>query len=190
MIITDTGDIIAVSSATSKKASQGKSQAASKALDQLGDTLASDLLAKVEKKLKEMKEQPVAIQLALLGVTDASLMKIEQDLPGRIPMIHKMKLRYMEGDAAVLDVWISGSIDDLRKQFSSMADYKVESFTGSRLDVNTKVSGTKTKVSYALPGALEISEFKVENIFPSAYNYYAYQPDRPDDDREYRQVRH
>ncbi len=176
VIITDTGDLIAVSSATSKKASQGKSQAASKALDQLGDTLASDLLAKVEKKLKDMKDQPVAIQLVLLGVTDASLMKIEQDLPAKIPMILKMKLRYMEGDAAVLDVWIRGSIDDLRKQFSSMADYKVESFTGSRLDVNTKVSGTKTKVSYALPGALEISEFKVENIFPAAYNYYAFNP--------------
>jgi tetratricopeptide (TPR) repeat protein len=176
VIITDTGDIIAVSSATSKKSSQGKSQAASKALDELGETLASDLLAKVEKKLKEAKEQPVVVQLALLGVNDVSLMKIEQDLPGRISMIQKMKLRYMEGDAAVLDVWIRGSIDDLRKQFSSMADYKVESFTGNRLDVNTKVSGTKAKVSYALPGSLEISEFKVENIFPAAYNYYAYNP--------------
>jgi len=176
VIITDTGDIIAVSSATSKKASQGRSQAASKALDELGDSLASDLLAKVQMKLKDMKERPVAVQLALLGVTDASLMKIEQELPGKIPMIQKMKLRYMEGDAAVEDVWIRGSIDDLRKQFSSMSDYKVESFTGNRLDVNTKVTGTKTRVSYTLPGALEISEFNVDNIFPAAYNYYAYNP--------------
>ena len=176
VIITDTGDILAVASATSKKSSQGKSQAASKALEEIGETLANDLLAKVEKNLKEAKEQPIVVQLALLGVNDASLMKIEQELPGKISMIQKMKLRYMEGDAAVLDVWIRGSIDDLRKQFSSMADYKVESFTGNRLDVNTKVSGTKAKVSYALPAALEISEFKVENIFPAAYNYYAYNP--------------
>lgn len=176
VIITDTGDILAVSSATAKKASQGKSQAASKALDEIGEILASDLVVQVEKKMKEAKERPVAIQLALLGVNDASLMKIEQELPGKITMIQKMKLRYMEGDAAVLDVWIRGSIDDLRKQFSSMAEYKVESFTGNRLDVNTKVTGTKAKVSYALPGALEISEFKVENIFPAAYNYYAYNP--------------
>jgi tetratricopeptide (TPR) repeat protein len=176
VIITDTGDILAVASATSKKSSQGKSQAASKALDEIGETLANDLVAKVEKNLKEAKEQPIVVQLALLGVNDASLMKIEQELPGKISMIQKMKLRYMEGDAAVLDVWIRGSIDDLRKQFSSMADYKVESFTGNRLDVNTKVSGTKAKVSYALPAALEISEFKVENIFPAEYNYYAYNP--------------
>ena len=176
VIITDTGDILAVASATAKKASQGKSQAASKALDELGGMLADDLVAKVEKNLKEAKEKPVAIQLAFLGVNDASLMKIEQDLPGKIPMIQKLKLRYMEGDAAVMDAWIRGSIDDLRKQFSSMAEYKVESFTGNRIDVNTKVTGTKAKVSYAVPSALEISEFKVENIFPSAYNYYAYHP--------------
>ncbi len=176
VIITDTGDILAVASATSKKASQGKSQAASKALEEIGETLAGDLLTKVEKKMKEAKEQPIVVQLALLGVNDASLMKIEQELPGKVPMIQKMKLRYMEGDAAVLDVWIRGSIDDLRKQFSSMAEYKVESFTGNRLDLNTKVTGAKAKVSYVVPGALEISEFKVENIFPAAYNYYAYNP--------------
>src|SRR5450759_101557 len=59
VIITDTGDILAVASATSKKSSQGKSQAASKALEEIGETLANDLVAKVEKNLKEAKEQPI-----------------------------------------------------------------------------------------------------------------------------------
>jgi hypothetical protein len=176
LVITDVGEILAVSSASAKKASQGKAQAASKALEDVGEQLAADIMVKLDKKMKEAKEQPTVIQLALLGVTDASLLKIEQELPSKVPMIDKMKLRYMEGDAAVLDVWIKGTIDELRKQFSGMADYKVESFTGSRIDVNTKVQGGKAKISYAVPSALEISEFNAENIFPAQYSTYSKNP--------------
>ncbi|MDE3058079.1 MAG: hypothetical protein KGJ59_09000 [Bacteroidota bacterium] len=176
VIITDTGEILAVSSASSRKASQGKSQAASKALEEVGDMLANDLLAKLEKKMQEQKEHPIVVQLALLGVNDASLMAIEESLPGRISMIQTMKLRYMEGDAAMFDVWIKGTLDDLRKQFSAMQDFAVTGVSGDRIDVNTKTKGIKTKVSNRLTSALEITEFKADNIFPASYNYYAYHP--------------
>lgn len=175
LIITDTGEILAVSSATSKKASQGKSQAASRSLEEIGDMLAADLMGKLDAKMKEMKEKPIIVELILQGINDATLMKIEQELPQKISMIESMKLRYMEGDAASYDVTMKGRLDDLRKAFSSMQEYSVVGSSGNRLDVSTKTSGVK-KTSMIMSSALEITEFKVENLFPAQYAFYANHP--------------
>jgi hypothetical protein len=175
LIITDTGEILAVASATSKKASQGKSQAASKSLEDIGDQLASELLAKLDAKMKEMKEKPIIVELILQGINDASLAKIEQELPSKISMIQRVKLRYMEGDAASFDVTMKGSIDDLRRAFSALQEFSVVGATGNRLDVSTKTSGIK-KASMASSSSLDISEFKAENIFPAQFVYYSKHP--------------
>jgi hypothetical protein len=175
LIITDTGEILAVSSATSKKASQGKSQAASKSLEEIGEMLASDVMSKLDAKMKEMKEKPIIVELILQGISDATLVKIEQDLPQKISMIESMKLRYMEGDAASYDVKMKGTLDDLRRAFSSMQEYSVVGASGNRLDVSTKTSGIK-KASMILSSALEITEFKSENIFPAQFVYYSKNP--------------
>ena len=175
LIITDTGEILAVSSASSKKSSQGKAQAASKSLEEVGDLLAVDLMAKIEMKMKEMKEKPIIVELILQGVNDASLVKIESELPSKIGLIEKMKLRYMEGGSASYDVLMKGTLDDLRKAFSGMQEYSVVGASGNRLDVSTKTSGIK-KASTILSSALEITEFKVENIFPAQFVYYSKNP--------------
>jgi hypothetical protein len=175
LIITDTGEILAVSSASSKKSSQGKAQAASKSLEEVGDVLAADLMAKIEMKMKEMKEKPIIVELILQGVNDASLVKIESELPSKISIIEKMKLRYMEGGSASFDVVMKGTLDDLRKAFSGMQEYSVIGASGNRLDVSTKTSGIK-KASMILSSALEITEFKVENIFPAQFVYYSKNP--------------
>ncbi|MCK9408012.1 MAG: hypothetical protein WCX28_05040 [Bacteriovoracaceae bacterium] len=175
LIITDTGEILAVASASSKKSAQGKSQAASKSLEEIGDMLATELMAKIDAKMKEMKEKPIIVELILQGVNDASLVKIESDLPSKISMIEKMKLRYMEGGSASYDVVMKGTLDDLRKAFSGMQEYSVVGASGNRLDVSTKTSGIK-KASVIMSSALEITEFKVENIFPAQFVYYSKNP--------------
>lgn len=175
LIITDTGEILAIASDSDKKSSQGKSQAASKTLEELGTKLATDLIAKLDKAMKEMKEKPIIVELILQGVNDATLVKIESELPSKIGMIEKMKLRYMEGGSASYDVMMKGSIDDLRKAFSAMQEYSVIGASGNRLDVSTKTSGIK-KASTIISSALEITEFKVENIFPAQFVYYSKNP--------------
>ena len=175
LIFTDTGEILAVASASSKKSSQGKAQASSKSLEDIGDQLAADVIAKLEVKMKEMKEKPIIVELILQGINDATLSKIEQDLPGKISMIQKMKLRYMEGSSASYDVTLKGTLDDLRKTFASMADYQVVGVSGNRIDVSTKTSGIK-KASMIMSSALEITEFKAENIFPAQFVYYSKNP--------------
>jgi hypothetical protein len=175
LIITDTGEILAVSSASSKKSAQGKAQAASKSLEEVGEVLATELMTKIDAKMKEMKEKPIIVELILQGVNDASLVKIESELPSKISMIEKMKLRYMEGGSASYDVVMKGTLDELRKAFSGMQDYAVVGASGNRLDVSTKTSGIK-KTSAIMSSALEITEFKVENIFPAQFVYYSKNP--------------
>jgi hypothetical protein len=175
LIITDTGEILAVESASSKKSSQGKAQAASKSLEEVGETLATGLMAKLDAKMKEMKEKPIIVELILQGVNDASLVKIESELPSKLTMIEKMKLRYMEGGSASYDVVMKGTLDDLRKAFSAMQEYSVVGASGNRLDVSTKTSGIK-KTSTIMSSSLEITEFKVENIFPAQFVYYSKNP--------------
>ncbi len=175
IIITDTGEILALASATSKKSSQGKSQASSKSLEEIGDALAAELMMKLDAKMKEMKEKPIIVELILQGINDATLAKIEQELPGKISMIQRMKLRYMEGSSASYDVTIKGSLEDLRKIFAGMMEYQVIGVSGNRLDVSTKASGVK-KASMAISSALDITEFKAENIFPAQFQYYSKNP--------------
>lgn len=175
LIITDTGEILAVASASSKKAAQGKAQAASKSLEEVGDMIAAELMTKLDAKMKEMKEKPIIVELILQGISDATLVKIESELPQKISMIENMKLRYMEGDAASYDVKLKGTLDDLRRVFSSMQEYSVVGASGNRIDVSTKTSGVK-KASMIMSSALEISEFKAENIFPAQFVYYSKNP--------------
>ena len=175
LILTDVGEIFARSSASERKQANGKSQAASKSLEAVGATIANDVIAKIEKKLKDDQEKPITIQLVLLGVTDQSLTVYEKELPQKISAIKKIKVRYLEGDAAVCDATIQGSIDDLRQIFSQMSEFKVESFTGSRIDLNIK-AGTKQKVSNVMSSALEISEFRIDNLFPTQFSFYAANP--------------
>lgn len=175
LIITDTGEILAVASASSKKSSQGKSQAASRALEEVGTVLAADVMGKLDAKMKEMKEKPIIVELILQGINDAALVKIEQELPQKISIIERMTLRYMEGDAASYDVTMKGRLDDLRRAFSAMQEYSVVGASGNRLDVSTKTSGVK-KASTIMSSALEITEFKAEKIFPAQYAFYANNP--------------
>jgi tetratricopeptide (TPR) repeat protein len=175
LIITDTGEILAVASGSSKKSSQGKAQAASKSLEEIGDIVAAELIAKLDVKMKEMKDKPIIVELILQGVNDASLVKIESELPSKISMIEKMKLRYMDNGSAVYDVVLKGPLDELRKAFSGMQEFAVIGVSGNRLDVSTKTSGIK-KASMIISSSLEITEFKVENIFPAQFVYYSKNP--------------
>ncbi|MBW7887107.1 MAG: hypothetical protein H3C35_01965 [Bacteroidetes bacterium] len=175
IIITDTGEILALASATSKKSSQGKSQAASKSLEDIGENLAAQVLVKIDAKLKEMREKPIIVDLIIQGINDAALAKIEQELPGKISLIQKMQLRYMEGTSASYDVTIKGTVDELRKAFTSLAEYQVIGVSGNRIDVSTKVSGVK-KASMAMSSALDVTEFKVDNIFPAQFTFYSKHP--------------
>ncbi|MBM4168192.1 MAG: hypothetical protein FJ215_03425 [Ignavibacteria bacterium] len=176
MIITDTGELIAVSSQTAKKSAQGKSSASSLALKSVAALLADDLLAKLHLRLKEEEGGRRIVQLALLGIDDRLVARYEQSLPREIDMIEGMRLRYLEKDGAVFEVDLNGTIDQLRQVFSTRNDLVVVGFTGSRLDVSTRGNVDRARTSTITTSPLDIVEFAMENIFPAQVNYYARNP--------------
>ncbi|MCX6122031.1 MAG: hypothetical protein NTX44_10505 [Ignavibacteriales bacterium] len=176
VLITDTGELIAVSSKTSKKSAGGKNSAANYCMATLGETLANDLYYKIRMKLKEETAGIKIVQLAFIGIDQKLLSEYEKTLPQEMRMIERLKLRFLEKEAAVFEASINGSIDDLRSEFAKRNDLIVISFTGNRLDLSTKEYAEKAKGSSFVTSPLEITEFTVENIFPSQVNYYAYNP--------------
>lgn len=176
VIITDTGEMIAVTSKNSKKGAQGKSSAANGSLVALADAIANDLYVKVRVKLKEEASGPRFIQIAILGVDDKMIAQLEKSLPADFPIINYLKLRYFEKDGAVFDANVNGGVDDVRQELGKRQDLAIIGFTGKRIDISTKENAEKAKGSSVITSPLEITDLKIENIFPSQVNYYAYNP--------------
>ncbi len=176
VIITDTGELIAVSSKTAKKSSQGKSSAANLSLESLGESLANEIFVKVRVRLKEESEGPKIVQLALIGISDKQALEYQQALTRTSPVFNTLKLRYFEKDAAVFEASVNGTMDDLRAELGKRDDLVVIGFTGSRIDLSTKEAADRAKGSAFLTSPLEIGDLSVENVFPSQVNYYAYNP--------------
>lgn len=176
VIITDTGEMIAVTSKNTKKSATGKSSAANNTLTALGEMIAEDLYVKARVRLKEEETGPRMLQIAMVGVDAPTIAQYEKSLPQDIPLISYLKLRYFEKDGAVFDASVNGSLDDLRRELGKRDDLAIIGFTGTRVDISTKENAEKAKGSAAVTSPLEITDFKMENIFPSQANYYAYNP--------------
>ena len=176
VIITDTGELIAVSSKTTKKSAGGANSAANLTMTTLGEALATDVYVKIRTKMNEEVSGPRIVQLAFIGFDQKSIAQYERNLPHEINMIEQMKLRYFEKDAAVFEATINGTIDNLRDEFTKRQDVVVVGFTGTRLDISTPDFAEKAKGNMVIASPLDITQFTIENIFPSQVNYYAYNP--------------
>ena len=176
VIITDTGELIAVSSKTTKKSAGGANSAANLTMTTLGEALATDVYVKIRTKMSEEASGPHIVQLAFIGFDQKSIAQYERNLPHEIIMIEQMKLRYFEKDAAVFEATINGTIDNLRDEFTKRQDVVVVGFTGTRLDISTPDFAEKAKGNMVIASPLDITQFTIENIFPSQVNYYAYNP--------------
>jgi tetratricopeptide (TPR) repeat protein len=174
VIITDTGELIAISAKTTKKSAGGQGSAATYALTSLGEALASDLFTKIQDKMNQEAAGSRIIQLALIGFDQKTVSQFERNLPHEIPMIAEIKLRYFEKDAAVFEATIKGTVDNLRDQFTRREDVIVVGFTGTRIDISTPDFAERAKGTAVMASPLDISQFSIENIFPSQVNYYTY----------------
>ncbi len=176
VIITDTGEMIAVTTKNTKKSASGRSSAANNVLTALGELIANDLYVKARVRLKEEQEGPRFLQIAILGVDDKTITRLEKSIPQDVTLINYIKLRYFEKDGAVFDANVNGTIEDLRNALSNVPDLAVIGFTGSRVDISTKANAEKARASAVVSSPLEITKFNIENVFPSQVNYYAYNP--------------
>ncbi len=176
VLITDTGELIAVSAKNSKKSASGRSTASTLAMQSLAEALATDLYVKTRMKILDESKSTRIVQIALLGIDAKLLSALERSLPADLTRIESMRLRFMEKDGAVYEATIVGSLDDLRAELAERDDLVIIGVTGTRIDLSTKENAERAKGSSVVTSPLEITDFQVENIFPSQVNYYAYNP--------------
>lgn len=177
VIITDTGEMIAVANKTARKPARGRAAAANLTMATLAEAIAKDLHFRVMVRLKEESTGPRILTMALLGIDAPTIAALEKSLPTDIPIIKSLKLRFLEKDGAVYEATVAGTVDDLRNEITAKRqDLVVIGATGTRIDVSTKEKAEAAKGSTTVTSPLEITDFKVENIFPSQVNYYAYNP--------------
>lgn len=173
LVITDTGELIAVVSASAKKSATGMSSAANLSLQVLGSSIAQELLAKTDSKLAAMSSGPKIVQVAFVGIDNLVVLDYETRLVREVPIIKALKIRYLEKDVAVYEATITGTLEDLRKALSAREDLAVIGFTGNRLDVTSEGGVVRANTTSFMTSPLEIMDLQVENIFPSNVNYYA-----------------
>jgi tetratricopeptide (TPR) repeat protein len=176
VIITDTGELIAVSAKNSKKSASGRSTAGTLAFQALAEAMAPDLYVKTRLKILDESKSTRIVQIALLGIDAKLLSALERSLPADMTRIESLRLRYMEKDGAVYEATIVGSLDDLRSELAQRDDLVIIGVTGTRIDLSTKENVERAKGSSVATSPLEITDLVVENIFPSQVNYYAYNP--------------
>jgi hypothetical protein len=87
VIITDTGELIAVSSKTTKKSAGGAASAANLTMTALGEALASDVYVKIRTKMSEEAVGSRIVQLAFIGFDQKTVSQFERTLPHEIPII-------------------------------------------------------------------------------------------------------
>ncbi len=174
LIITDTGELVAVVSKNTKKSASGMSSAATLALQVLGNSMAEDLLARTGVKLAELNAGPHVVQIAFVGIDNMMVLGYETRLVQEVPSIKKLTIRYLEKDVAVYEATVTGSLDDLRQALSARSDLDVIGFTGNRLDVTTKGGTVRASTTAFMTSPVEIVDLQVDNIFPSNVNYYSH----------------
>ena len=175
-LITDTGELVAVSNKSAKRSAQSKPSATRLCLESVAEAIASDLYVKVRLKMVDEKASYRVVQLAFFGMDERTLTKYQETLPKTIATVKYLKLRYLEKEVSVYEAGVYGTADELRGELSKQNELAIIGFTGSRITVTTKdkVEGAKSNAVLASP--LEITDFSVENIFPSQVNYYATHP--------------
>ena len=173
LIITDTGELIAVVSKSAKKSATGMSSAANLSLQVLGSSIAEELLARTTAKLAEMSAGPRILQVAFVGIDNLVVLDYETRLVREVPIIKALKIRYLEKDVAVYEATVTGTLEDLRKALSARSDLAVIGFTGNRLDVTSEGGVVRANTTSFMTSPLEIVDLQADNIFPSNVNYYA-----------------
>ncbi|MGE5313585.1 MAG: hypothetical protein ACM3Q4_02720 [Acidobacteriota bacterium] len=172
-LATETGEVLAVFSAGSEKASQAKPSAAFKTLEAVGDSLGLAITASLEKAYEASQEHTV--EIVVQGVDDVQAVKAESDLPTAAPAIKKAAIRFLEGEIATYDCTIRGGADEVRRQLTTAKNFAVTAFAGSRIDLVYRARLVK-KASARVTNALEITAFSSDRIFPAQALHYVKHP--------------
>ncbi|MDW8109582.1 MAG: tetratricopeptide repeat protein [Candidatus Kryptonium sp.] len=173
VIYTDTGELIASITASDRKFAQDKRGAVNSLFRSLASKVSKNVVAKIKERLKE-EEQVKKIEIAIYGISQDKALQIESELQKSVPSIKALKYKFFDTNVLVFDALISGE-SQFRKELADYGKLKLVKLTPKRITLSPPEKETEAKTAIG-EAFLDITDFSILPIFPSQYNFYAYNP--------------
>jgi hypothetical protein len=172
----DNAQIIASKTKHIAKNSQEEASAAQFGLETGGKALAEELIGELIRYWQSEAYNETGIEIAVSGCSERELASVETALRG-FPASRVLRLRYIEGPTAVYDLEMTGTVQDLRASLDKKQELGLAlvSLTANR--VALKKGAQTSQIAFAPPAPkVEITGFKVDDIFPARLRYYEIHP--------------
>lgn len=173
IIYTDTGELLGSLTASDRKFGQDKKGALNSLLRSLANKVSKNVISKIKERLKE-EEHIKKIEIAVYGISPNKAIQIESELQQSIPSLKALKYKFFDTNVLVFDALIT-SEEQFRKELASYGKLKLVKFTSKRLTLSPPEKESEAKITVG-EAYLDITDFSILPIFPSQYNFYAYNP--------------
>ncbi len=173
IIYTDTGELLASLTASDRRFGQDKRGAVNALFKSLAGKVSKNVVAKIKERLKE-EEQVKKIEIAVYGISPDKAMQLESELKNSISSIKALRYKFFDTNVLVFDALIS-SEEQFRKELTNYGKLKIVKLTSKRFTLSTPEKATEAK-STVEEALLDIVDFSLLPIFPSQYNFYAFNP--------------
>ncbi len=173
IIYTDTGELIGSITASDRRFAQDKRGAVNALFRSLARKVSENVVSRIKERLKE-EEKVRKIEIAVYGISPDEAIRLELELKNSVPSIKLLKYKFFDTNVLVFDALISGE-ENLRKEISSYGKLKIIRLTPKRLVLSPLAKEREARTNVA-EAALDIVDFSLLSLFPSQYNFYAYNP--------------
>jgi len=173
IIYTDTGELLGSVTASDRKFAQDKKGAVNSLFRSLANKVSKNVVSRIKERLKE-EEQVKKIEIAVYGISPDRAIQIESELQQSIPSIKALKYKFFDTNVLVFDALIAGE-EQFRKELVGYGKLKIVKLTSKRLTLSPPEKETEAKTTVG-EAFLDITDFSILPIFPSQYNFYAYNP--------------
>lgn len=175
IIYTETGELIGTVTTKDRRFGQDKKGAISSLFKSLGEKVSKNVVSAIKERLKE-EESNKKIEIAVYGIPPDEAFSLESDLKNSLPSIKVLKYKFFDTNVLLFEALISGE-EQFKNELANYGKLKIVRLTPRRLILsppNRESEATKTTIEQE--ASLDIIDFSIPPLFPSQYNFYAYNP--------------
>lgn len=176
IIYTETGELIGTVTTKDRKFGQDKKGAVNSLFKSLAGKVSKNAVSAIKERLKE-EELVKKIEIAVYGIPPEQALSLESDLKKSIPSIKALKYKFFDTNLLLFEALISGE-EQFRNDLANYGKLRIVRLTPKRLILSppNRESEAKTTTELGAEASLDIVDFSIQPLFPSQYNFYAYNP--------------
>ncbi len=176
VIYTETGELIGTVTTKDRRFGQDKKGAVNSLFKSLAGKVSKNVVSAIKERLKE-EELVKKIEIAIYGIPPDKALSLESDLKKSIPSIKALRYKFFDTNLLLFEALISGE-EQFRNDLANYGKLKIVRLTPKRLILSppNRESEAKTTAELVAEPSLDIVDFSIQPLFPSQYNFYAYNP--------------